>query len=65
MGTKTPGPNDKRACMVRRPDAVEDAYSKAYEIVATHAADVLRRLSADESALLTSHLTKLREEHKQ
>lgn len=56
---KIPALNDKRAFLVRRLDAVEGVYRKAYDIVAAHDAQTLHPLTADERALLTACLAKL------
>ncbi|ORM89392.1 MarR family transcriptional regulator [Pantoea cypripedii] len=56
---KLPDPTDKRAFLVRRLEAAETVYSKAYELVAGHDADMLRGLSADERTVLTSFLQRI------
>ncbi len=58
---KLPAPNDKRAFLIRRLDAVAEIYSKAYDVVTKHDTDMLGKLSADERALLTECLIKLSE----
>ncbi|HHD7482218.1 TPA: MarR family winged helix-turn-helix transcriptional regulator [Klebsiella oxytoca] len=60
---KLPSPGDRRAFLVRPLNAVEDVYSKAYEMVTAYDTEILCRLSEEECALLASYLNKLQEGH--